>query len=279
MSKHIANRKLIVRILLYTAYFLAAFLLFLYLNLPLDGIRSRLEHEVHSRTPLELSMSRLSVELCDLVMHEVVISDKTGKVLFESPKARLGISFLGLIRGVFSAKIDAEAYGGGLFIKLRSGKDFKTFYVDADGLDIGSYRMLKDLGMQITGEVGGNFDMTGENGRGRLWLKGLGWRGLKIKGFSVPDIDFEQAWLDAEMKGSRLFIKKLQADGKDIKVRISGDIALRQNGQLNLSVMLKPSEPIAREHAGLLSLLKKRDSEGFYRFDIGGTLDAPAPRL
>lgn len=279
MSKYFTNRKLVVRRLLYSAYFLAAFFLFLYLNLPYDGIRSRLEHEVHSRTPVELSMSRLSVRLCDLVMHDVVVSDKTGKVLFESPKAQIGISLFGLLRGVFSAKIDAEAYGGGLFIKLRSKKDLQTLYIDADGLDIGSYNMLKDLGIQITGKIGGNFDMTGENGRGRLWLKGLGWRGLKIKGFSVPDIDFEQAWLDAEVKGNRLFIKKLQADGKDLKVRISGDIALRQSGPLNLSVILKPLEPIAREHAGLLSLLKKRDSEGFYRFDIGGTLDAPAPRL
>lgn len=279
MFEKITNKRLLIRRLLFAAYFLSAFILFLYLNLPYDSIRSRLEQEVRSRTPLELSISRLTPRFCNLVMHDVVVSDSAGSVLFESPEARLNLSLFDLLRGMLTARVNAEAYGGELFIKLRRGKDIQSFYIDADSLDIGSYGMLKDLGMQATGRVGGNLDMTGESGKARLWVKGLGWRGLKLKGFPIPDLDFEQSWLDAEVKGDRLFIKKFEAEGKDLKVRISGDMVMREKGPLNLSIMLKPSERIAHEQAGLLSLLKKRDAEGFYQFNLGGTLDAPLPRL
>jgi type II secretion system protein N len=121
--------------------------------------------------------------------------------------------------------------------------------------------------------------MTGDSGKGRLWIKGLASRELKIRGFSIPDLDFEQCWLEAEIKGDRLTIKKLEFEGKELKVRCLGDLILRERGAINLTVKLKPSERLATEQAGIISLLKNKDAEGFYQFSLGGTLSDPLPRL
>ena len=104
-------------------------------------------------------------------------------------------------------------------------------------------------------------------------------RELKIQGFSIPDLDFEQCWLEADIKGDRLTIKKLELEGKELKVRCLGDLVLRERGTLNLTIKLKPSERLAREQAGIISLLKNKDAEGFYQFSLGGTLSEPLPRL
>jgi hypothetical protein len=71
----------------------------------------------------------------------------------------------------------------------------------------------------------------------------------------------------------------LELDGKELKVRCLGDVVLRERGTINLTIKLKPSERLAREQAGMLSLLKNKDAEGFYQFSIGGTLAEPMPRL
>jgi type II secretion system protein N len=110
-------------------------------------------------------------------------------------------------------------------------------------------------------------------------LKWLTSRQLTIKGLSIPDLDFEQCWLEAEIKGDRMTIKKLELDGKELKIRCLGDLVLRERGSLNLTVKIKPSERLAHEQAGLLSLLKNKDAEGFYQFSLGGTLSEPLPRL
>ncbi len=151
--------------------------------------------------------------------------------------------------------------------------------VDASGLDISSYSLLKNAGLRIAGRVGGNFEMSGDAGKGRLWIKGLASRELKIKGFPVPDLDFDQGWLETELKGDRMTIKKLELDGKELKIRATGDIVLRERGTLNLLVKVKPSERLAVEQAGIFSLLKNKDAEGFYQFTLGGMLTEPVPRL
>ena len=92
-------------------------------------------------------------------------------------------------------------------------------------------------------------------------------------------MDFEQCWLEGDIKGDRLTIRKLDLDGKELKIQCQGDMVLRERGSLNILVKLKPSERLAREQAQLLSLLKKKDAEGFYQFSLGGTLDAPVLRL
>lgn len=274
------DKKSLIRWLSLTAYFVAVFLVFLLLLFPFDRVRTKLESEVRLFTPFELSVARIAPRFFNrFMLSDVVVSDKSGKVLFESPSVRTTISLFNVLRGRLSLNMKALAYGGELLVKTQLGPATQYLRVDASGLDIVSYALLKDLGFKLSGTLGGNFEMTGDFGKGRLWLKGLTSRELKIKGFSIPDLDFEQCWLEAEIKGDRLTIKKLELEGKELKVRCLGDLVLRERGSINLTVKLKPSERMAREQEGIFSLIKNKDAEGFYQFSLGGTLSEPLARF
>ena len=274
------DKKSLIRWLSFTVYFVAVFLVFLLLRFPFDRVRTKLESEVRLRTPFELSVARISPLFFNrFVLSSVVVSDKGGKILFESPSVRTTVSLFNFLLGRLSLDMKARAYGGELLVKTHRGPTRQYLLLDASELDIGSYALLKDIGSKLTGKLGGNFEMTGDVGKGRLWIKGLTSRELKIKGFTIPDLDFEQCWLEAEVRGDRLTIKKLECEGRELKVRCLGDLILRERGTINLTIKLKPSERMAREQEGILSLLKNKDAEGFYQFSLGGTLSEPLPRL
>ena len=277
---NLPDRTKLVRVLLLSLYFSAIFLLFLVVQFPYDRVKSRLESEVRTRTPLELTVAHISPRFLNrFVLADVVLADRSGKVLFESPSVRAHVSLFGFLRGLLSADLQGNAYGGDLKVRTQQGAKRRFLAVDANGLDIGSYPPLRDLGLKMAGRTGGSFEMTDGTGKGRVWFKNLASRELKIMGFPVPDLDFEQGWIEAEVRGDRLTVKKLELDGKELTVRLTGDLVMRERGTLNIAVRLKPSERLAREQSGLLSLLKTRDAEGFYQFSLGGTLDSPLPRL
>jgi type II secretion system protein N len=274
------DRKTLVRRLSFAAYFIAVFLIFLLALFPFDRVKSKLEAEFRLRTPLELTVARISPRFFNrFVLSDVVVADKTGKVLFESRSVRTTVSLFSLLRGALSYNLKAEAYGGELLVKANQGPGRQYLMVDADGLDIASYSVLKDFGLRLSGKLGGNFEMNGESGKGRLWIKSLASRELKVKGFTVPDMDFEKGWIEADLRGDRLTVKKLELDGKDLTVRATGDLVLRERGTINLAIKLKPSERLAHEQSALISLLQNRDAEGFYQLALGGMLSEPMPRL
>jgi type II secretion system protein N len=274
------DRKTLLRRLSFALYFVIAFLTFLVVLFPFDRVKSRLEAEVRTRTPLELSVLRISPRFLNrFVLDDVVLSERNGRVLFESRAVHARVSLFKFLRGILSVDLQARAYGGELAIRSEQDPKRRTFAFDADGLDIASYALLRDLGVKLSGKLGGSFEMTGDTGRGKLLLKNLASRELKIKGFPVPDLDFEQCWIEGDVKGDRFTFKRLELEGKELKVRVSGDLVMRERGTLNLAIKLKPSERLAKEQAGLLSLLKNRDAEGFYLFSLGGTVAEPLPRL
>jgi type II secretion system protein N len=274
------DKKKLIRWLSLTAYFIAAFLLFLLLLFPFDRVKAKLVNEVRERTALDLTVSRISPRFFNsFTLTDVVLSDQKGKVLFESPSVRTSVSLFSLLRGMLSLDMKAKAYGGNLLVKAQQGGTLRKFLIDAEGLDISAYQPLKDFGLKLSGRLGGNVEMNGDVGKGRLWLKGLTSRELKIKGFSIPDLDFDQCWFEADIKGDRLTIKKLELDGKELKVQCLGDVVLRDRGTLNLTVKLKPSERLAQEQSVVFSLLKNKDADGYYQFSLGGTLADPLPRL
>ena len=274
------ERKTLVRRLSFAEYFAAVFLLFLLLLFPFDRIKSKLESEFHLRTPLALSVARISPRFFNrFVLSDVVVADNKGRVLFESKSVKTTVSLFSLLRGALWLNLKAEAYGGELMVKANQGPGRQYLLIDADGMDIASYPLLKDFGFRLSGKLGGNFEMDGDSGKGRLWLKSLTSREVKVKGFPIPDLDFEKGWLEAELKGDRLTVKKLELDGKDLTVRATGDLVLRERGTINLAIKLKPSERLAHEQSALISFLRTRDAEGYYLLTLGGMLSEPMPRL
>jgi type II secretion system protein N len=274
------DRKTLIRSLSFALYFVIAFVTFLVVLFPFDRIKARLESEVRTGSQLELNVARISPRFLNrFVLSDVVLSDRTGRVLFESPAIHAHVSLFNLLRGIFAVTMTGHAYGGDLAVKTEQGSKRRFFAIDADRLDIATYSLLKDLGLKASGSLGGTFEMTGDAGKARFLLKGLATRELKIQGFTVPDLDFDQGWIEGDVKGDRFSIRKLELDGKELKIRISGDLVMRERGTLNLAVKFKPSERLATEQAGLLSLLKNRDPDGYYLLTLAGTVAEPLPRF
>ena len=274
------DRKTLIRSLSFALYFVIAFVTFLVVLFPFDRIKARLESEVRTGSQLELNVARISPRFLNrFVLSDVVLSDRTGRVLFESPAIHAHVSLFNLLRGIFAVNMKGHAYGGDLAVKTEQGSKRRFFAIDADRLDIAAYSLLKDLGLKASGSLGGTFEMTGDAGKARFLLKGLATRELKIQGFTVPDLDFDQGWIEGDVKGDRFSIRKLELDGKELKIRISGDLVMRERGTLNLAVKFKPSERLATEQAGLLSLLKNRDPDGYYLLTLAGTVAEPLPRF
>jgi type II secretion system protein N len=272
------EKKILIRRLMFAVYFIAAFLFFLFVLFPFDHIKTRLESEVRSRTSLELTVAHITPRFVNrFVLTDVVLSDRQGKVLFESPSVTTTLSLFSLLRGGVTANVTSQAYGGQLLIKMQQAPGRQYVMVDSDGLDIGGYRLLKDAGFKLTGKIGGNYEMTGDSGNGRIWVRNIASRQLSVKGFAVPDLDFDKGWLDLDVKGDRLVIRKLELDGKDLAVRATGDLVMREQGMLNITIRLKPSERMAHEQASMFSLLKDRDPEGYYQIKLGGTVANPLP--
>ncbi|MHB8845627.1 MAG: type II secretion system protein GspN [Nitrospirota bacterium] len=274
------DRKTLIRGISFSLYFVMAFVAFLVLLFPFDRIKTRLEEEARARTPLELNIARISPRFINrFALSDVVLSDRAGRVLFESRVVNAHISLFNLLRGLFAVNLQTKAYGGEIAVRSEQGAKRRFLSLDADGLDLASYQLLKDLGFKLSGRLGGVFEMSGSAGTAKFLLKNLASRELAIKGFPVPDLDFDQAWIEGDVRGDRFVIRKFELDGKELKIRMSGDLVMRERGTLNLAVKLKPSERLATEQAGLLSLLKNRDAEGFYLFSLGGTVAEPMPRL
>jgi len=274
------DRTTLIRRSTFALYFVIAFVTFLVVLFPFDRIKARLESEVRTGTQLELNVARISPRFLNrFVLSDVVLSDRTGRVVFESPAIHAHVSLFNLLRGIVAVTMKGHAYGGDLAVKTEQGLKRRFFAVDADRLDIATYSLLKNLGLTVSGSLGGTFEMNGDAGKGRFLLKGLATRELKIKGFPVPDLDFDQAWIEGDVKGDRFSIRKLELDGKELKIRISGDLVMREQGTLNLAVKFKPSERLATEQAGLLSLLKNRDPDGYYLLTLAGTVAEPLPRF
>lgn len=281
MSTMIAiDRKMLIRGVSFSLYFVMAFVTFLVLLFPFDRIKSRLESETRARTPLELNVARISPRFINrFALSDVVLSDRTGRVLFESRLVHAHVSLFNLVRGIFAVDMRTKAYGGEISVRSEQGAKRRFLTLDASGLDLASYDLLKSSGLNLSGRLGGTFEMSGDAGAAKVLIRNLASRELVIRGFPVPDLDFDQAWIEGDVRGDRFLIRKFEMDGKELKVRFSGDLVMRERGTLNLSIRLKLSERLAKEQAGMLSLLKNRDAEGFYQFSLGGTVADPMPRL
>ena len=211
------DRPTLIRRLSFALYFVIAFMTFLVVLFPFDRIKTRLESETRSRTSLELNIARISPRFLNrFVLADVVLSDPTGRVLFESPVVHAHVSLFGFLRGLLSVDFKAQAYTGELHVRTEQGAKRQFFAVDAESLDLASYALLKNFGLKLSGRLGGAFEMSGDAGKGRFLIKNLASRELKIKGFPVPDLDFEQGWIEGDVKGDRLTIKKLELDGKEL---------------------------------------------------------------
>src|SRR5512145_1330739 len=112
------DRKTLIRGISFSLYFVMAFVAFLVLLFPFDRIKTRMESETRARTPLELNIARISPRFINrFALSDVVLSDRAGKVLFESRVVNAHVSLFNLLRGLFAVDLQTKAYGGEIAVR------------------------------------------------------------------------------------------------------------------------------------------------------------------
>lgn len=163
------DRTILIRRLSFSLYFVIAFLTFLVFLFPFECVKARLESEMRTRTQLELELNIAGISprfINRFVLADVVVSDSTGRVLFESPSVRTHVSLFGFLRGLLTVNLKVQAYGGSVSLRTEQGAKRQYVSLDADGLDIGSYALFKNLGLKLSGKLGGSYEATGDAGEG-----------------------------------------------------------------------------------------------------------------
>jgi type II secretion system protein N len=199
----------------------------------------------------------------------------------------------GLLRGrLDSVHISGPMYGGQIDGSFGRGDDVTRATLTLDRVDLQRYpalRLVLPEG-QIGGVVSGVISVEAHGGdsaetkaAGELDVRKASIVDLKVEQFPVPPLHFDTATLKFSLQANRLDIQELEADGPELKLLASGQVAVRApvaDSVLNLKVTVAAGPDSPDTVKGLLSLLpplpkgQKPDSPRV----ISGTLAKPRIR-
>jgi type II secretion system protein N len=283
-------------VLLYAAYTVVLFFLFLVAQFPHDVLVRRALASVDLR-PFQLDYE--STRFAWLRGYEfrnvnlVLAGDDRGvPPLFESSHIFIHPGWSGLLRGKMnSVFVDAALYGGGIDGSWATDNGLQRVTLRLDDLQIGRYRWLSTLfeegtlGGLLSGAI--SAEMRRGNLRegqiaGELDIANGQMSGVKMKGMGLPELNFDTIAAKFSANGGQVEIEEFRADGREIKVTGSGQITIRQplgDSVLNLKASLLPGPEVNDTIKGLLAIIPRpKNAKPDAPLTIVGTLAQPRVR-
>lgn len=240
--------------------------------------------------PLDIVLTNLSVpvQMQDRE-RDILIKELTGSV-----------SMLSLVRGELKVEINADFFGGSLWLDISTGSPSRlgssesshlAFDARARGVDIAKTSEFLGAGLQLLGDC--DADVEGElNGRNLATLKG--WAFARGRDIHMPPLDFDKVTLpenyDVEFaaklsaREGKILIDQLLIDGT--AYRMSGKGVIRISDPLEQSpidcsfsvVFREPPTFIDRRFAGmgaeyLMDAIVESGAEVF--FNLSGSVRKP----
>jgi type II secretion system protein N len=202
----------------------------------------------------------------------------------------------GLFRGQLnSVDLLGMLYGGAIDAHLAAGEGLRRATVTVDGLQLQRYPGAASFLQLQEGSLGGKLSgvITIENHGGdggetraaaELALANGSLTEAKLNnGIALPPLHFDKAALKLNLQGGRLEVQELEANGPEVELSASGQIALReplQDSVLNLKFALVPGENSPEDIQTLLSLLPPpaKGAKADAARTISGTLARPRIR-
>lgn len=246
----------------YPTFYLFALIAFLYLTLPVDRAKAKLEAEFNARqsdeNPLTLRigdldtywLSGLELEDVELVGQPKVTEDgKLGKPeRFQITRATARASILSAIVGDTSVNFDAEAFDGTISGNYSVEGGTQHIRVEVQDLGVNKLPFVQSaIGIPMQGAMTGTVDFTIPEGKlaeadGTIELEIQGLRvgdgKTKIRDtIALPEIKAGTLSLKAEAQAGTVTVSELKCDGTDIKVDAAGKIKLRDPFDSSLAEM------------------------------------------
>lgn len=271
----------LVRGLLLIAAGLVLLPVFTYLFLPASRLNAVLTQGLASQG-LSLTPEARKTILPGLVWTRPLLSSEQGGVLgFDLLKVRLAL--LPLLLG--RVGLDATASLGEGHIRLQYGVTGReAFSLSASDIPLAGVPFFKTvLGATAGGELWSEGRVTrgprGLNGELKLEMRQLGFAGVKLGAFPLPDASDLHSQGMVRVTDGMMRLESFTLLGEGIHMRLSGDIpggaqAMTTPINLTLEIMPKP-DFLEKQKLVFLLLAKFMVSPGNYRLPIRGTLLKP----
>ena len=263
---------------------IAGFCLFVvcaYIFFPTSRINAAID-QVLSTQGLSLTPAAHKTILPGLAWDDALLSSQQGPLLhFDHVAVRPLL--LQLLLGRIVLASTATRGAGQIVIEQRlTGR--QTVQVNADKLELGQFPLFKTiLGARFGGSLWSEGLVTrgpkGWSGELKLEIRQLGFSGIRMGAFSLPDADNLTSKGMVRVTDGRVRLESLTLQGEGVYMRLSGDIPQGVNAEsapldMVLEIMPKP-EFLEKQKLVFLLMAKFMASPGVYRVPIKGTLLKP----
>ncbi len=254
--------------LLYPAFYLLSFVVFVTWTFPYDKLKERLVSQFNAKqrttqTPQELQIDELDSSFLTGVKAKgirlVSASSEPGKPpsILALDEARARISLLGLLVGNKEVSFRIDAFDGTIKGSFADTGKAREIEVNFDGVDIGRVEPIAaNAGFPLEGRLGGALKLTLPEGRAS---KGNGTVSLEVKEmhagnakelsiktpmgpFTLPRLKVGTFAVSGEAKDGVFKIVKVSAQGGDVDVSGDGRVQMREvatDGLLDANLKFK----------------------------------------
>lgn len=281
--------------ILYGLYTLVLFGVFLFANFPYKALVLRVLQTVQ--------VPGVHVTVGDVrfawwhgfELQRVVVapSDPSLPAFFEASSLYVRPSLSDLVRARLQTLGLSGALYDGSFDGTVSSGDVNRVSVTLDGLQLQRYPLLGNWldGAQLEGRLTGALsvetrgsDINDVRAAGDLQLAGVSIADAKFNQFPIPPLHFKTIAARFDLQGGRLDVQEFAADGSEITLNASGQVAMRQplgDSVLNLKVALAPGPEAPDDMKTLISAVVPPPAKGA-KADaprtLSGTLTKPRLR-
>jgi type II secretion system protein N len=289
----------------YPTFGIFVFLMVLYLSLPWDRVKDRLELEA-AAAGMDVRIDQmgpaflfgLKAKGVTLRTRPVNPADKPGRFVFDEISAHPGI--IGLAFGHVSSTFAAEAFGGDISGYFSRATDTEANFT-AKGIDLGQIPGLEGLvKLPMSGimKAAGSIEMpkghlaeakgdlkidcktcTIGDGKAKLVIPG---DAFLQQGVTVPKIGLGSPEGKLVIEKGTAKITGFEGHSPDMDIKIEGDIALRDPWQFstaNLCLAFRPTQALIKREAVFELLGRSLDqtakrADGYYTVRVSGRLDS-----
>jgi type II secretion system protein N len=272
------------RLLRMTGLLVAGLLLFpylVYLSIPVGRINTIISRQLESQG-LSLSPGAHKTIIPGLAWDNLLLSSAQG-ALVSSDRLEIQLRLAPLLTGRIRLGAAATVRDGHLDLEYGvTGKNVLT--VHADGIDLADIPFFATI---LSAKARGNLWIDGSvtrekqvlNGEMKLEVKQLGFSGVKLGAFPLPDAENLRTQGMIRITGGKVLLESFTLQGEGLYMRISGDLpggdnALTAPISLVLEIMPKP-EVMEKQKLVFMLLTKFMVSPGNFRVPITGTLLKP----
>jgi type II secretion system protein N len=257
------------------------FLACVYLLFPASRINALIDRTL-STQGLSLTPSAHKTFLPGLAWDKALLSSQQGPLL-RFDRLSIRPRLLQLLAGRVVLGSTASLGEGHVDLEQRvTGRE--TIQLAVDRLTLGEMPFFKTvLGARVGGGLWSEGHATrgpkGWNGELRLEISQLGFSGVRLGAFALPDADNLNSKGMVRITDGKTRLESLTLQGEGIYMRLSGDLPSGVNADaapldLVLEIMPKP-EFLDKQKLVFLLLAKFMTSPGVYRVPIKGTLLKP----